>query len=92
MSPTRPPTRAETSQYVGQALKAAWRAAAAEDGVQAAARRLRRLRGFSADPALTLRVLGIVPTLGMPAGVVQELERQLNRPGTDRATCRPRRD
>lgn len=75
MSPLRPPTRAETSQYVGEALKATWRAAAAEDGVQAAARRLRRLRGFSTDPGLALRVLGIVPTLGMPAAVVHELER-----------------
>lgn len=92
MSPMRYPTRAETSQLLGESLKGTWRQAAADDGVQAAAARLRRLRGFASDPALALRVLGIAPTLGLPADAVHELERQLNRPGTDRATCRPRRD
>lgn len=51
------PTRAESSQYIGEALKQRARAAAAEDGVQAVARRLRK--GGWPDPGDALRILGI---------------------------------
>lgn len=54
-----PPNRYETDRWLGQMDKHRWRAVRAEEGTEAAARRLKK---YGWGPEYTLRVLGIRPS------------------------------